>query len=546
MKQTQGKGRARWGSDGQMPTSLAPSSASAASASIPLTPTLSSVLPDKVRRTMYLTAIAVIALAALDVAIALTAFPIAFWLHHGTPVLIWPKGNFLPVDVTNGFRPYLSLALVLPVVRWYMLKRYGLYRVRGEFSLLGDVRSLLKAVTVSTLVIVLVAFLYRGGFVYRDYSYSRMVFVLDWGLALVALGAVRAAVRSLQLVYRRSERNLIPTLIVGDGELARLCVQEIAENTTLGYRVVGAVAVKGESDTLAIGDIPVLGTFENLPTLVRQYGVEEILITDTELSPQALFEAIMRSGRTHRINFRVVPNMFNCLPRKTDVAQIGTLPMITLFTEPLSGPSRFLKRSLDILGAGTALLATWPAWLVLAWLIKRESPGPVFKAQERVGMDGKVFPMIKFRSMRADADSPENVAAHLEAMRKNITGEVKEGVLHGKVENDPRITRIGEFMRRYSLDELPQILNVLRGEMSLIGPRPPIPYEVEMYEDWHRARFHVKPGMTGLWQVSGRNRLKFEEMVRLDVYYIENWSIWLDMKILIATLPVVLRGDNTN
>ena len=161
-------------------------------------------------------------------------------------------------------------------------------------------------------------------------------------------------------------------------------------------------------------------------------------------------------------------------------------------------------------------------------------------------MDGKVFPMIKFRSMRPDADSPENVAAHQEAMRRNITGEITEGSLHGKVENDPRITRIGEWMRRYSVDELPQMLNVVRGDMSLVGPRQPIPYEVEMYADWHRSRFHVKPGITGLWQVSGRNRLPFQEMVQLDIYYIENWSLWMDLGILLRTLPVVLRGDNTN
>ena len=161
-------------------------------------------------------------------------------------------------------------------------------------------------------------------------------------------------------------------------------------------------------------------------------------------------------------------------------------------------------------------------------------------------MDGKVFPMIKFRSMVADADAPEKVALHLEAMRRNITGDLGGNDLHGKVVNDPRITRIGEWMRRYSIDEWPQVINVLRGEMSLVGPRPPIPYEVEMYEDWHRARFHVKPGITGLWQVSGRNRLPFQQMVQLDVYYMENWSLWLDAKIILKTVPVVLRGDNTN
>lgn len=498
------------------------------------------------RRSVVLTAAASISLVLFDVAIALAALPLGYWLRHRAPVLVWPEGALLPIDVVNSFRPYLSLLFAAPLIRFFTLKYYGLYRLRGEFSLVSDAVALLKAVTVGSLVLILFAFLYRGGFEYRPYSYSRSVFVYDWAVVLVAIGLTRLAVRGVQTLYRNREGNLIPTLVVGDGELAKLCVQEMSERARLGYRVVGAVTAGGGSEALTVAGVPVLGTFDSLPTLVRQYGIEEVMIADTELAPQALFEAIMRCGRTHRINFRVVPNLFSCLPRKTGVDQIGTLPMITLFQEPLPGPARFLKRSVDIAGALAALAATTPVWLVLAYLIKRESPGPIFKAQERVGMDGKIFPMIKFRSMVADADSPEKVAAHLAAMRRNITGDLAGDDLHGKVPNDPRITRIGEWMRRYSIDEWPQVINVLRGEMSLVGPRPPIPYEVEMYEDWHRARFHVKPGITGLWQVSGRNRLPFQQMVQLDVYYMENWSLWLDAKIILKTVPVVLRGDNTN
>lgn len=514
---------------------------------VAVAPRTGQLVGDQVRKTLYWTALATVLLVLLDAAIAVVAFPIAYSLRSGgAPVLVWPSGHWLPTDVTNGFRPYLSILLVLPFVRFFCAKHYGLYKLRGEFALLTDATAIFKAVSVGTLVIVLFAFLYRGGFVYRDYSYSRFVFVIDWAIVLASLALVRVALRGAQIVSRRNDRNLIRTLIVGDGELAKLSVQEISENARLGYHLVGAVTAREGAETTSVEGLPVIGTFDSLPALIKQHGIEEVLITDTDLEPQALFEAIMRSGRTHRINFRVVPNMFNCLPRKTDVDQIGSLPMIKLFGEPLAGPSRLLKRSTDIIGASAIILLTSPVWAVLAWLIKRESPGPVFHSQERVGMDGKVFPMIKFRSMRPDADSPENVAAHQEAMRRNITGEITEGSLHGKVENDPRITRIGEWMRRYSVDELPQMLNVVRGDMSLVGPRPPIPYEVEMYADWHRSRFHVKPGITGLWQVSGRNRLPFQEMVQLDIYYIENWSLWMDLSILLRTLPVVLRGDNTN
>lgn len=161
-------------------------------------------------------------------------------------------------------------------------------------------------------------------------------------------------------------------------------------------------------------------------------------------------------------------------------------------------------------------------------------------------MDGKMFLMWKFRSMRTDVDDE----AHREIMKKMINGEdANQGTPHepiyGKLRDDPRLTRIGSWMRRYSIDELPQIINVLTGQMSVVGPRPPLPYEVRCYKDWHRARFHVRPGITGLWQVSGRNRLHFEEMVRLDIFYIEHWSPWLDLKIMLKTLPVIMAGDNT-
>jgi exopolysaccharide biosynthesis polyprenyl glycosylphosphotransferase len=500
------------------------------------------------RRTAYMTAAAAVWLVILDSLIAAASLPLAYWVHLGAPVFVWPPDAVFPTDVVNSFRPYLSVMLVAPFVRFLALKRYGLYRLRGEVSFLGDGVALFKAATAGSLVILLFAFLYRGGYQYLEYSYSRMVFVLDWAIFLGAVGITRLAVRAVQIAYRRNGRNLIRTLIVGEGELAELCISEIAESPRFGYRVIGAVtAAERNTAGLKVGGVPVLGAFQSLPALIRQYGIEEVLITDTRLAPQALFEAIMRSGRTHNINFRVVPNLFNSLPRKTGIDQVGSLPMIKLFEEPLTGPARFLKRSVDIAGALASIAVTAPAWAILAYLIKRESRGPVFYAQERVGMDGKIFLMLKFRSMRVDADSEEHVEAHREAMRLNITGQLDgDEVLYGKVPNDRRITRIGHWMRRFSIDELPNLINVLRGEMSLVGPRPPIPYEVEIYADWHRARFNVKPGITGLWQVSGRNRLRFEQMVQLDIYYIENWSLWLDIKILLKTWPVVLRGDNTN
>lgn len=503
-------------------------------------------LSRRLKLEAYLLPLCTALILLFDIAISMGSFVLAYYLREQEAVFFRPAGALLPVDITWNFRPYFGLLLFVPIVRMFALRHYDLYRLRGEFSLLQDLHNLLKATLVSSLVITSIVFLYRGGLEFRDFSYSRLVFVYDWMLAFTSLSLLRVLVRGAQSLYRQHSGNLIPALVVGCGQNAVVCISEIAEKPRLGYRVLGVLAADGEPLVAQVADTPVLGHFSDLPTLVRQYGIKEVLITDDRINPQSIFEAIMRCGRKHHVDFRVVPNLFNCLPRKTGVDQIGSLPMIKLFEEPLQGPNRWLKRTIDLSLSVVAVIVTAPLWLMIMAFIKLTSKGPAIYRQERVGMDGRVFRMYKFRSMYTDADD----SIHRELMKKTINnqGNINQGTddapIFGKVKNDGRITPIGAWLRRYSLDELPQLLNIIRGEMSLVGPRPPIPYEVEIYHDWHRTRFHVKPGLTGLWQVSGRNRLNFEQMVRLDIYYIENWSLWLDLKILLKTIPVALRGDN--
>lgn len=493
----------------------------------------------------YLLPLCTAALVLFDMAICVGSFILAYWLRQGEPVFIVPKGHLLPIDVTTSFRPYFSVLLFVPIVRMMALRHYDLYRLRGEFSVIQDLINIFKATMVGSLVITSIAFLYRGGVEFRDFSYSRLVFVWDWALVFSGIFTLRLLLRGAQTLYRQRSVNLIPTLVVGTGKNAEVCIGEIAEKPRLGYRVVGVLTADGEAHSGSLEGVPVLGSFNDLPSLTRQYSIREVLITDERISPDLIFKAIMKCGRKHRVDFRVIPNMFNCLPRKTGVEQIGSLPMVKLFEDPLRGPNRLIKRALDLTLSLLAVVLGSPVWLLIMILIKLDSRGPTIYTQERVGMDGRIFRAYKFRSMYHNADE----SIHRELMERNIkNGGVNQGTedtpIYGKVKDDPRITRVGSVIRRYSMDELPQILNVIKGEMSFIGPRPPIPYEVECYEEWHRARFYVKPGITGLWQVSGRNRLNFDQMVKLDIYYIENWSLWLDLKILLKTIPVVLKGDN--
>jgi exopolysaccharide biosynthesis polyprenyl glycosylphosphotransferase len=491
-------------------------------------------------------------LVIFDGLLAGLLFILAYWFRHpaAAPLLTAPEAtSWFNFDWSDPFHPrfeaYLSVLYFVPLVQiacfWYR----GLYRVRGEFSFSEDFINIFKAHSIGALLITVLAFFYRGGFTYSTFSYSRLTFIFYYVFGLIVFISYRTALRSLQTFYRRRHLNVIPILIAGSNGVAKMCINEIAHNPRLGRRVVGFVTVDGMPPSDELQHWPTLGRYDEMHRFIRLHDIREVLITDPDIHPQTLFDTMVKCGRGRRVAFRVVPNLLNCIPRKTYVEQLGAVPMVGLFEEPLSGAARFFKRAFDLIVSAITLFLTAPFCLLIAIAIKLESRGPIFYRQERVGMDGHIFQMFKFRSMRNDVEVDE---AHREYMARQIRkqGEINLGTKERpiyKFINGDRLTRIGRWLRQTSLDELPQLFNVLRGEMSLVGPRPPIPYEVECYEAWHRKRLDVKPGMTGLWQVSGRYRLSFEQMVQLDIYYIENWSPWLDLKIILKTLPALLMQE---
>lgn len=471
----------------------------------------------------------------VDAAIAATAFIGAFKIREGKPVL--NGGSW-----SDEFAPYGSVVIFAVVVTLAMLVYMRVYRFFGAFSFIQEAVKISNAVVFASLLTIAWAFMFRGLFAFQEFSYSRGVFLLNFGFTIVSLIAFHWLLRFLQVRFRNRGINLIPTIIVGTNAEAEQTIAELEAEKHLGYRVFGVVS-SGENG----GEftVPLLGPVSELDAIIREHGIREVIITDNSIESATLFDAMMQLGRRQKVEFRFAPNILDLLPQKTSVDQIGILPMVRLFREPLSDAQRFFKRASDLVIAIIAVAFTVPIWLIAAIAIKLDSRGNILFKQQRVGMDGRNFLCYKFRTMRADADE----ALHREAYQKNIEGESDanagddEQPVFGKVKNDPRITRVGRFLRRSSIDELPQLLNVIRGEMSIVGPRPPIPYEVEHYELWHRKRLDMKPGITGLWQVSGRNRLTFDEMVRADIYYIENWSLLLDAKIILLTLPAMLRGD---
>lgn len=503
-----------------------------------------------------------VSIVLVDAFLAFACFAFAFIVRQGQDVFSQTAWAW-----SKDFVPYAGVVFFAIPVRVAALWYQRVYRLQGAFSYIAEFIKIFKAVSIASLLMIAFTFLFRGGFAFRDFSYARGVFALDYVFALVVYTIFHLGLRYAQALVRRRDVNLIPTLVVGTNAEAANTIKELKQRRDLGYRVMGVIATENTEEdreifeSLLENDLSsktsassaadknyessIIGEFEELPEIIRLLDIQEVIITDNKIPSEKLFDAMMQLGRSRQVEFRLAPSLFNFLPQKTSVEQIGVLPMVRLFREPLSDGERFVKRFFDIAFSTLVLVLTAPLWILISILIKLDSKGPVLFRQERVGMDGRKFLCYKFRTMHAGADE----TIHREAYRKNIEGAREanagdeENPVFGKVKDDPRITRVGRFLRRTSLDEMPQFLNVLRGEMSVVGARPPIPYEVEEYDLRHRKRLDMKPGITGLWQVSGRNRLTFEEMVRIDLYYIENWSLWLDLKIILLTFPAVLRGD---
>ena len=248
--------------------------------------------------------------------------------------------------------------------------------------------------------------------------------------------------------------------------------------------------------------------------------------------PRDKIVQIMQLAEEAGARVKIVPDLFQLSLSKIAVDAVGGIPLIGVKESSISGGAIAIKRAMDVMFTAALFLLFLIPMAIIALIIKITSPGPAIFEQERVGRGGKVFTAYKFRTMRLGADEEKETLLHL----NEASGPIF------KIRNDPRMTSIGKWLRRTSIDELPQLWNVMRGDMSLVGPRPPLPIEVAKYEEWHKRRLEVAPGVTGLWQVSGRSELSFDEMVMLDLYYIENWSPWLDMWILIKTIPALVTA----
>ena len=464
--------------------------------------------------------LAVAGLVISDVILINIAFAIAYWVRYDLQWL-WSidPAFFVPYSVFIPFALLLTGLLIL--VYW----REGLYQLQHGTSWFDEVYDLLNGTTTGIVIMVVLVFVSRPTF------YSRLIFFYAGGLIIVLLSLSRLIKALVMHSLRWRGVGVVRALIVGAGEVGRTVMRTVVAHPEIGYHIVGFVdddPAKGET---AIGRFKALGSTDNLPQLIQEYAVQEVIITLPWQYHRKIL-AVMAQCQRQKVQARIVPDLFQMTLGRMSITTLAGIPLIGIKQASLGAFKRILKRGVDVVFSALFLLLAAPFLALIALIIKLDSPGPVLFGQERIGKGGKPFTLYKFRSMVVGAEAQQEQLRELNEA---------DGPLF-KIKSDPRCTRVGRWLRRFSLDELPQLYNVLRGEMSLVGPRPALAQEVAEYQPWHMRRLEIAPGMTGLWQVSGRSDLPFDEMALLDIYYAEQWSPGLDIKIFLRTVPTILFG----
>ncbi|MHA7209816.1 sugar transferase [Arthrobacter sp. MDT1-65] len=431
---------------------------------------------------------------------------------------------------TESLQTYALFTLVLSVLWWIML---GAWDSRSPRVLGSGAEEYKRVFSASLWLFGLIAIL---SYAFR-YDTARGYVGLALPAGVIGLLIARWMVRQVLSTERRQGKSTSRILIVGGAPAVDHLATSLCKNPLAGYKPVGAYVTSGQSTSLrAHPELPVVGAGSDVDSILHAIdlsGADSVAVSaGSNLDPEVLRRLgwALAARETRLI---LAPALTDIAGPRIHTQPVAGLPLVHVSTPRLTGGSRVLKRLFDIAGSGALLLLLLPILLVLAVLVKLSSPGPVFYTQERIGVGGSTFHMFKFRSMKQDADA--QLVALLAAQ-----GSADKPLF--KIKDDPRITPIGRVLRKYSLDELPQLFNVLRGSMSLVGPRPQRAGEVALYDDAAHRRLYVSPGMSGLWQVSGRSNLTWEESIQLDLYYVENWSLMQDVVILLKTFKAVFAS----
>ncbi len=459
-------------------------------------------------------------LLATDVALIWLAFGLAYFTRYELQL-------FRPLDPTarHSLLDYAPFILALTVLLPLAFRFSRVYPYRRGRSLIEEIYHIGTATTLGMMVLIVTTL------VFREQLYSRLIFLYAAVLIIGLLTLSRLVIKLALGYLRRFDVGVERLLLVGAGDVGRMVMRNVVARPELGLRLIGFVDDNPHKNRTDIGRFKALGSIDNFVRVLDKTRVDRVIICLPWQSHRTV-QRLLRLCERRGLRAQVVPDFFQLTMNQLEVESLNGIPLIGSRESSIQGWNLVLKRAMDVVLAlliGGVLL---PLLGLIALAIRLDSRGPILYEQVRAGKHGRPFRCFKFRSMVQDAEGRlGEVAAFNEA-----TGPLF------KMRDDPRRTRVGCWLRRFSLDELPQLYNVLRGEMSLVGPRPNLLAEVEAYSEWHRKRLAVSPGLTGLWQVSGRSDLTFDEMVLLDIYYIENWSPMLDVGLLLRSLPAVARG----
>lgn len=453
----------------------------------------------------------------IDIILVYVAFAVGYFLRYEYQLF---RAVFDPSR--REFLPYLPYATFFAILLIFIYQANGLYRhIRGR-AWMEEITIIASGVANGTVILLALYFILQPQIT------SRLMLVYVAALTTLLLATARA-IRHVVLSYLRAKGIGVQRVaLVGMGDVGQAVLRTLVSRQELGYKVIGYLdddPQRGEQD---LGRVVGLGSLENLENVVTAHGIDLVIITLQWRHYDKILE-LARLLRKLDVDMRFVPDIFQLNLRQVQFENLDGIPLLGINgVQKLKGTSRIIKRVLDLV----IVILSAPVWLLIyalvAIAIKLEDGGDIIYKAKRIGENGRAFGMLKFRSMIPDADS--------------LRDAVFEGQdpKHPKLVDDPRITKVGKFIRRTSIDEIPNLINVLKGEMSIVGPRPPLPDEVEKYENWHLQRLQTIPGITGLWQVSGRSEVPFDEMVLMDIYYIENWSVRFDLQIMLMTIPRVL------
>jgi exopolysaccharide biosynthesis polyprenyl glycosylphosphotransferase len=459
-------------------------------------------------------------LVAADGVLILLAFISAYYIRYE---LQW----FRAVDPVSqvGLAAYIPFGLVLVLILPISFRFSGVYPYRRGRSLIEETYTIATATAVGVMAMIITILFFR------PLLYSRLIFFYAAILVTLFLGVGRFALQLTLDHLRHHGVGVRRSILVGAGDVGRMVMRTMVARPDYGFQLIGFLDDNPAKSFTNIGPYRALGPVDNLSQVLEVETVDTVVIC-LPWQSHRMIQRLLRTCEQSAVRAQVVPDLFQLTKNQVIVEELNGIPLLSTRDISLQGWNFVIKRAFDLVISVSGGILALPLCALIAIAIKLDSPGPVIFSQMRVGRNGEPFRCYKFRSMVEGAAN----------MRQDL-GELNEatGPLF-KVRNDPRRTRVGRLIRRLSLDELPQLINVLRGEMSWVGPRPNLPEEVAQYQEWHKKRLTVSPGITGMWQVSGRSDLTFDEMVLLDIYYVENWNLAMDLGILLRSIPAIVRA----